>query len=66
MTSLLLFSNVWLFIVSVAPHIGHLFTSVLADVVSRWYAMRGTTVRFSTGSDEHGLKVLCIKVSIVS
>lgn len=41
----------------VAPHIGHLFTTVMADVISRWYAMLGTSVLFSTGSDEHGLKV---------
>jgi len=41
----------------VAPHIGHLYTTVIADVACRWYRMLGVPVRFSTGTDEHGLKV---------
>jgi len=45
----------WTFVV--APHIGHLYTTVIADVACRWHRMLGVPVRFSTGTDEHGLKV---------
>jgi len=40
-----------------APHIGHLYTTVIADVACRWEMMLGNSIRFSTGTDEHGLKV---------
>ncbi|GKT33232.1 Methionine--tRNA ligase [Aduncisulcus paluster] len=39
------------------PHIGHVFTSTIADVGSRYYRLCGEDVFFLTGSDEHGLKV---------
>ncbi|MFN7957651.1 MAG: methionine--tRNA ligase [Holophagaceae bacterium] len=39
------------------PHIGHTYTTVLADVVSRFHRMRGEEVCFLTGTDEHGQKV---------
>jgi len=38
-------------------HIGHLFSSLLADASSRWAIIRSKKVIFSTGTDEHGLKV---------
>lgn len=41
----------------IAPHIGHLYTTVIADVACRWHRMLGVPVQFSTGTDEHGLKV---------
>ena len=42
----------------VAPHIGHLYTAVLTDALHRWDVLRGNTAGiFSTGTDEHGLKV---------
>ena len=41
-----------------APHIGHLYTALLADVAARWQRLKGRNVVFSTGTDEHGLKVL--------
>ena len=39
------------------PHIGHAYTSLAADVLSRWWRMRKREVYFQTGSDEHGQKV---------
>jgi hypothetical protein len=40
-----------------APHFGHLFSSVLADVYARYNRMKGKKVLFATGTDEHGQKV---------
>ena len=39
------------------PHIGHLYSTVLADTIRRHYALHGKQVLMSTGTDEHGLKV---------
>ena len=39
------------------PHIGHAYSTVLADVLSRYHRLFGDEVFFSTGTDEHGLKV---------
>ena len=38
------------------PHIGHTYTTVLADVIARFHRMRGETVYFLTGTDEPGQK----------
>ena len=40
-----------------APHMGHVLEKVLADVVARWFRLRGDTVRFQIGTDEHGTKI---------
>ncbi|MBU2259841.1 methionine--tRNA ligase [Patescibacteria group bacterium] len=40
-----------------APHMGHVLEKVLADVVARWFRLRGDDVRFQIGTDEHGVKV---------
>ncbi|MFH2070930.1 MAG: methionine--tRNA ligase [Elusimicrobiota bacterium] len=40
------------------PHIGHTYTTVAADVVSRWRRLMGDDVLFLTGTDEHGAKIL--------
>lgn len=40
-----------------APHMGHVLEKVLADVVARWRRLRGDTVRFQIGTDEHGTKI---------
>jgi methionyl-tRNA synthetase len=42
---------------SAPPHIGHMYTSLLCDVLARYHRMRGGDVFFLTGTDEHGLKV---------
>ena len=39
------------------PHIGHAYTTILADVLSRYYRDMGRNVFFLTGLDEHGQKV---------
>ncbi len=39
------------------PHIGHAYSTVAADVVSRYQRLRGKPSYFLTGLDEHGLKI---------
>ena len=39
------------------PHIGHAYTTVATDFVSRYHRLRGEKVLFLTGTDEHGKKV---------
>ena len=39
------------------PHIGHVYTSTVADVYARFQRAKGKDVFFLTGTDEHGLKV---------
>jgi methionyl-tRNA synthetase len=46
-----------IFYVNGPPHIGHLYTAVLADAVARFQRLCGRTVVFATGTDEHGVKV---------
>jgi methionyl-tRNA synthetase len=46
-----------IYYVNGAPHIGHAYTSIAADVVARWMRLEGHDVFFLTGTDEHGQKV---------
>ena len=39
------------------PHIGHAYTSIICDVLSRFYRLKNYKVIFLTGTDEHGQKV---------
>ena len=39
------------------PHIGHSYTTILADVLARGHRLLGEPTFFLTGTDEHGLKV---------
>ena len=39
------------------PHIGHAYTTVLADVLARYHRSLGDETFFLTGTDEHGQKV---------
>jgi methionyl-tRNA synthetase len=39
------------------PHIGHAYTTILADVLARYHRLIGTPTFFLTGTDEHGQKV---------
>ncbi len=39
------------------PHIGHAYTTIAADVLARYWRLRGRDVFFLTGLDEHGQKV---------
>jgi methionyl-tRNA synthetase len=40
-----------------APHIGHAYTTFLADTLARYYRQAGARVLFLTGTDEHGQKI---------
>ncbi|TGO65447.1 hypothetical protein BCON_0002g00290 [Botryotinia convoluta] len=46
-----------IFYVNAAPHVGHLYTMVLADVFKRWQVLKGHTAILCTGTDEHGMKI---------
>jgi methionyl-tRNA synthetase len=39
------------------PHIGHIYTTVVADTLARYRRLAGDDVRFLTGTDEHGQKI---------
>ncbi len=39
------------------PHLGHAYTTILADVLARYARLRGQETFFLTGTDEHGQKV---------
>lgn len=47
-----------IFYVNAAPHVGHLYTMVLTDVIKRWHELKGEKALLCTGTDEHGLKVV--------
>src|SRR5256714_11369667 len=40
-----------------APHIGHAYEKILADVIARYHRLKGERVFFLTGVDQHGQKV---------
>lgn len=46
-----------IYYVNDAPHIGHAYTTILADVLARFHRELGYDVFFLTGVDEHGQKV---------
>jgi methionyl-tRNA synthetase len=46
-----------IFYVNAAPHVGHLYTMVLTDIIKRWQVLKGKQAILLTGTDEHGLKV---------
>jgi len=39
------------------PHIGHCYTTVACDTIARYKRWQGFDVMFSTGTDEHGMKI---------
>jgi len=47
-----------IYYVNDAPHIGHAYTTVAGDVLTRWHRQKGENVWFLTGTDEHGEKVM--------
>ena len=40
------------------PHIGHAYEAIAADAIARFQRLSGKDVRFQTGTDEHGLKMV--------
>jgi methionyl-tRNA synthetase len=43
-----------IYYVNAAPHLGHAYTTIAADVLARHHRQRGDEVFFLTGTDEHG------------
>jgi len=46
-----------IYYVNDVPHLGHAYTTVVADALARFHRQRGADVLFLTGTDEHGQKV---------
>ncbi len=46
-----------IYYVNDAPHIGHTYTTIIADVLNRFQKLSGNKAFFLTGTDEHGQKV---------
>ena len=42
---------------SAKPHMGHAYSSIIADFFARFKRIDGFDVHFLTGTDEHGLKI---------
>ncbi len=47
-----------IYYVNARPHLGHAYTTVVADVLNRFHQMCGQETYFLTGTDEHGDKVV--------
>jgi methionyl-tRNA synthetase len=47
-----------IYYVNARPHLGHAYTTIVADVITRFHQMQATDVFFLTGTDEHGDKVV--------
>ncbi len=47
-----------IYYVNARPHLGHAYTTIVADVVNRFHKMCGQETFFLTGTDEHGDKVV--------
>ena len=47
-----------IYYVNAAPHIGHAYTTIVADVITRFKRLTGFDAFFLTGTDEHGDKVM--------
>ncbi len=46
-----------IYYVNAAPHIGHAYTTIVADVLNRFHRLAGEKTFFLTGTDEHGDKI---------
>ncbi|QHN03822.1 methionine--tRNA ligase subunit beta [Granulicella sp. WH15] len=46
-----------IYYVNARPHIGHAYTTIVADVIARRHRLLGHDTRFLTGTDEHGQKI---------
>jgi len=47
-----------IYYVNDVPHIGHAYTTIAADIMARYKKLSGYDVLFSTGTDEHGQKIV--------
>ena len=46
-----------IYYVNAQPHLGHAYTTIVGDALTRWHRLLGDDVHFLTGTDEHGLKI---------
>jgi methionyl-tRNA synthetase len=46
-----------IYYVNADPHVGHAYTTIMADIFARHHRQRGEEVFFLTGTDEHGAKI---------
>jgi len=46
-----------IYYVTARPHVGSLYSTVIADALARWHRMLGQKTFFLTGTDEHGQKI---------
>jgi methionyl-tRNA synthetase len=46
-----------IYYVNAEPHIGHAYTTIIADFLARWHRLDGDDAHFLTGTDEHGEKI---------
>ena len=46
-----------IYYVNASPHIGHAYTTIVADVLARYHRLHGFRTFFTTGTDEHGDKI---------
>ncbi len=46
-----------IYYVNAEPHLGHAYTTIIGDALTRWNRLMGNDVKFLTGTDEHGLKI---------
>ena len=51
------FATTPIYYVNDVPHIGHTYTTVAADVITRYHKQLGEDSRLLTGTDEHGVKI---------
>jgi len=47
-----------IYYVNAEPHVGHAYTTIVADVMSRFHRLMGYRTHFLTGTDEHGDKIV--------
>ena len=47
-----------IYYVNAAPHLGHAYTTIVADVINRFYILSDSETWFLTGTDEHGDKIV--------
>ncbi|MDL2260563.1 methionine--tRNA ligase, partial [Deltaproteobacteria bacterium OttesenSCG-928-K17] len=47
-----------IYYVNAKPHLGHAYTTIITDSITRFYKLTGYDARFITGTDEHGDKIV--------
>ena len=47
-----------IYYVNARPHLGHAYSTIVADTMRRFHALKGEETWFLTGTDEHGDKIV--------